>query len=204
MTRRPKKELSSEDRKLWKQVTDTVTPKTSSHQLDEEFAVAMAHLEASKTPKKINLKTSSSSMPIAQSPTAVSDAKKLQKTLPPLHRYTKREKSRLSRGLIDIDGTLDLHGLTQNQAHRKLFHFIDQSIARGWKNLLVITGKGRTDFDHTQKAYSDGMRETPGVLRRKVPQWLSDPSIRNKIIGYETAGPSHGGNGALLVRLRKG
>ena len=62
----------------------------------------------------------------------------------------------------------------------------------------MITGKGRPGggfrnlHDHER-----------GVLRRVVPLWLSLPEFRRVVLGYEDAGPVHGGGGALYVRIRK-
>jgi DNA-nicking Smr family endonuclease len=57
---------------------------------------------------------------------------------------------------------------------------------------LVITGKGSAD------AY--GGR---GVLKRQVPMWLRLPEFRGYVVGFEQAGITHGGEGALYVRLRR-
>jgi DNA-nicking Smr family endonuclease len=35
-----------------------------------------------------------------------------------------------------------------------------------------------------------------------VPQWLDEPDLRVFVIGFTTAGPRHGDEGALYVRLR--
>jgi DNA-nicking Smr family endonuclease len=47
---------------------------------------------------------------------------------------------------------------------------------------------------------ADGER---GVLKRQVPLWLAQPEFRALVIGFEEAAPSHGGAGALYVRVRR-
>jgi DNA-nicking Smr family endonuclease len=47
------------------------------------------------------------------------------------------------------------------------------------------------------------MREERGILRRMVPTWLAAPDMRAVVIGFDEAGPGHGGAGALYVRLRR-
>jgi DNA-nicking Smr family endonuclease len=42
-----------------------------------------------------------------------------------------------------------------------------------------------------------------GVLRRQVPLWLALPEFRRFIVGFDEAHVSHGGQGALYVRLRR-
>jgi DNA-nicking Smr family endonuclease len=43
-----------------------------------------------------------------------------------------------------------------------------------------------------------------GVLRRVVPQWLRLIEFRAYVAGFESAHVTHGGEGALYVRLRRG
>lgn len=111
-------------------------------------------------------------------------------------RIDPKTKRRLSRGRMSIDATLDLHGMRQHEAHGALSHFIASAYARGLRSLLVITGKGvrRTDF---------AQFEQKGVLRYRVPQWLEEPHVRSMIAGTEAAGQSHGGEGALYIRLKR-
>ena len=205
MAKRPKKNLSSEDRRLWKQVTDTVTPRqVNLNEGDEAFASAMQDIQKVKISGKPTVKTSSMSKVAMPSYSPLRDSKKPSSAaVPPLLGYNKREKSRLARGHTTLDGKIDLHGLTQDQAHKALHIFIGRAVASGWKNVLVITGKGTTHYNHGLKSYGELGQESPGVLRRKVPQWLSEPSVRSMVLGYETASSSHGGTGALFVRLRK-
>ena len=66
-----------------------------------------------------------------------------------------------------------------------------RSQASGAKVVLVITGKG---------VRGDGER---GVLKRQVPMWLRLPEFRDMVVGFETAGIGHGGEGAMYVRLRR-
>jgi len=205
MTKRRDKQLNSEDKKIWKQVTDTVTPRQiNSVQDQQDFENAMKQASFVKNPGKETLKQSSSvSAYIPPSSQKRSLKKSSVTNFPPLAGYNRREKSRLSRGLTEIDGRLDLHGMNQDQAYRALHIFIGRAVASKWKNVLVITGKGKAHIHQGLKSNDYMSVEPTGVLRRKVPQWLSEPSIRGMIIGYETASPSHGGSGALFVRLRK-
>ena len=101
-------------------------------------------------------------------------------------------KQRVVRGKETIDGRLDLHGLTQSEAHAMLLRFLRSASARGARLVLVITGKG--------SGGGDGQR---GVLRRHVPQWLGLPEFRATVVGFEDAHIAHGGEGALYVRVRR-
>jgi DNA-nicking Smr family endonuclease len=41
------------------------------------------------------------------------------------------------------------------------------------------------------------------VLRRQVPHWLRGPDLRDIVLGFEEAHVTHGGEGALYVRLKR-
>ena len=100
-------------------------------------------------------------------------------------------RTRVARGKEAIDGRLDLHGLTQSEAHTALLRFLRTATARDARLVLVITGKG---------GRGEGER---GILKRQVPQWLSLPEFRTLIIGFEQAHVAHGGEGALYIRVRR-
>lgn len=116
------------------------------------------------------------------------------KVPPPLAPLETRFRRRLARGVVEIDARIDLHGLRQEEAHRRLNAFLAGAQSRGCKLVLVITGKGGVSADpHAER----------GVLRRAVPMWLSSPGARSIVVGFESADPVHGGAGALYVRIRK-
>ena len=105
---------------------------------------------------------------------------------------------KVRRGRIDIDGKIDLHGMTQAEARETLRRFIGARAARGDRTVLVITGKGvKTDND-----YIAAMTER-GILRTMLPIWLSEPGLSHLISGWSVAARGHGGEGAWYVRLRR-
>ena len=100
----------------------------------------------------------------------------------------RRTLTRIKRGELAIDARLDLHGRTQEAAHRALVRFIATSAADGARLALVITGKGRGG---------------EGVLRAAVPRWLAEPAMRARILAVTPAPPQLGGSGAFCVMLRR-
>jgi len=115
-----------------------------------------------------------------------------EKPVPPLTNLDRRLRQRLARGRAGLDARIDLHGLTQADAHDALMRFLRVARAEGARIVLVITGKGMRGSDPDR-----------GVLRRQVPLWLRSPQLRETIVGFEPAGPVHGGEGAFYVRLRR-
>jgi DNA-nicking Smr family endonuclease len=101
----------------------------------------------------------------------------------------KRTHLRLKRGQIEIQGVMDLHGLTQVEAHRALQGFIEGAHNAGKRAVLVITGKGLTPGS--------------GVLRDAVPRWLNEPQLRKMILAFSHAQPKDGGEGALYVLVKR-
>jgi DNA-nicking Smr family endonuclease len=167
--------LSPDERVLWSAVTRSIAPMRAGAAAPEEDAVEAVRPAAPK-PAAAPL-----ARPLAQQPMP-----------PPLSPLGRRMRSRVARGKEDIDGRLDLHGLTQSEAHAALLRFLRQAGGRGARLVLVITGKGARG--------GEGER---GVLRRQVPQWLRLPEFRALVIGFEQAHVAHGGEGALYVRVRR-
>jgi DNA-nicking Smr family endonuclease len=97
---------------------------------------------------------------------------------------------RLKRGLHPIEGRLDLHGMTQAEAHRALAVFIHQSRAAGRRCVLVITGRGFGPAG-------------PGILKLAVPRWLEEEELRRQILAVAQAQPRDGGAGAIYLLLRR-
>jgi len=112
---------------------------------------------------------------------------------PPIERFAGIDRAnaeRLKRGQHPIEARLDLHGLTQSEAHHALIGFIEGSYRAGRRCVLVITGRGLG---------ADG----PGVLKSAVPRWLSEAGLRRRILAVAGAQPRHGGAGALYLLLRR-
>ena len=106
---------------------------------------------------------------------------------------------RIKRRVQGVEARLDLHGMTQKEAHVALRRFIRDTAVRGCRCVLVITGKGgRSDTE------SEFRSSALGVLRRSVPYWLKAPDLSRYVAGFEPALPKHGGAGALYVQLRRG
>jgi DNA-nicking Smr family endonuclease len=102
----------------------------------------------------------------------------------------RRQAERLRRGLLPIEGRLDLHGHRQDEAERELADFLARAQAADKRCVLVVTGKG------------SGKAEA-GVLRRMVPLWLNRPPNRARILAFAQAQPKDGGLGALYLLLKR-
>jgi DNA-nicking Smr family endonuclease len=176
---RKERSLSREEHALWDAVTRAVAPlhKRKTRQRDEPVILAPAAEPPAKPTRSVK---------IASAPAP--------KPSPPLAPLGRRMRSKLARGTESIDDRIDLHGMTQTDAHAALSHFLRRAQARGARLVLVITGKG---------ARADDAFAERGILKRQVPHWLESVALRSLVVGFESAGPGHGGTGALYVRLRR-
>ena len=174
-----RRRLDPDERSLWKDVTRSIAPLPKRRRPDD----------ADEAPAAPPLKVKAKSKPVAvAAPVAPRPVPRPEPA--PLGRKAKR---RLARGGDAIHGRLDLHGMTQAQAHDRLLSFLHTSQAKGAKVVLVITGKGARGGDTGER----------GVLKRQVPMWLRLPEFRDLVVGFESAGIGHGGEGAMYVRLRR-
>ena len=124
---------------------------------------------------------------------------------PQLTGFDRRTAQRFTRGQVDIERRLDLHGTGIEIARAHLLQFVRESQAQGARTVLVITGKGESPFArHTLHGASHyHAPERQGRLRRLVPEWFHDPEFRVFVSGFQPAHPKHGGGGALYVRIRR-
>lgn len=117
----------------------------------------------------------------------------------------RRTQQRLTRGQLSAEASLDLHGLTAEEAQAKLIRFIEIAKTNHYRLVLVITGKGASPFArhtlHGQSSYD--APERSGIIRRLLPQWLSSPALNDWINGFQPAHPRHGGGGAFYVLLKR-
>jgi DNA-nicking Smr family endonuclease len=174
-----RRDLDEEEKALWRQATRDVSPV-------RRRAAAKTVARAPKTAAlKIKAKT-------APAPAIVAAA--ALKTRSKQHAILgggdpARDRAAATRR-IEIDATIDLHGLTQAEAHRRLPHFLARAAARGARLVLVITGKGK----------ADGLR---GVLKSRFLDWIEEEPMRDLIARAAPAKPRDGGAGAFYVFLKR-
>lgn len=184
MSRRGRRRtLDEKERALWDQVTRSVTPLRP-----QPVAEALPPEPAPPAPVAPPARAASLRPPPAPAP-----------AVPPLAALEPKARRRLARGAA-VDARLDLHGLTQAAAHRRLRQFLKDAQASGLSVVLVITGKGERGAAMADLGLAEGAR---GVLKRAVPLWLAEPDLRGVVVGFEEAGRRHGGEGALYVRIRR-
>ena len=220
-TDRPKG-LSKADRDLWDHVSRSVSPIKSNRysgmendtikvlggtttQKSDTTMVSKAAKKSGNTPpsrrsvRPEELKKALENWPNASAMRATPKVEpSLRQNVPGLD---KRTAERLRKGKMEIDGKLDLHGLTRAEAHRRLRSFITAAQIQGKRCVLVITGKGSSRQKTDDAPFMQS--EKAGILREAVPKWLTAPDLQPLVIDIRHAQPKHGGSGALYVLLRR-
>ncbi|MCB2112209.1 MAG: Smr/MutS family protein [Parvularculaceae bacterium] len=98
---------------------------------------------------------------------------------------------------IAIDRIIDLHGLTQVEAHRLLLTRIPEALNKGERLVLVVTGKGGAIRPPRSGA------NARGVLRTRFFDWIEEPPLKGAIARVSQAKPKDGGAGAFYVFLKR-
>ncbi|PWK63427.1 Smr/MutS family protein [Aminobacter sp. AP02] len=175
-TRRDRK-LSEEERVLWNVIARTTSP------LKGRRAVEIPELPT-PAPEKLPATPVQSAQVLT--PASLTPPKRQYVA----HSLDEPTRDKLSKGRLPIEGRVDLHGMTQDEAYSLLLHFLARAHAGGVRYVLVITGKGNS-------------KGGDGVLRRMVPAWLNTAPFRMLVSSHDHAARHHGGSGAIYIRLRR-
>ena len=93
----------------------------------------------------------------------------------------------------------DLHGLTLNEANKKVKEIVKYCSGKNYKEILLITGKGL--HSNKEDVYKSS---NLSKIRFSVPDFInSDPEISKLILSMDNPPQKDGGEGALLIRLKK-
>jgi DNA-nicking Smr family endonuclease len=201
MSRKKRNTLSPEDRELWARVAKTARPMKTDFAHIFDFAPDPDVLDAPDIPSApVAPKPPRRSLrPTGSAPTPSHNlARPLSEALAnaPVA-MDKRRFHHMSRGKLDPEARIDLHGMTLAQAHAALNSFILRAQAKGLRLVLVITGKGRQVDD-------DGpIPRRRGALKHDVPQWLRMAPLGGAVLELREAHARHGGSGAYYVYLRR-
>jgi DNA-nicking Smr family endonuclease len=199
--RRRARTASADERELWHQVMRDTTPMRTTRRAPVDVPDATdpgteRTSGRSDTAGASNAQTTG--QPARKAPPRPQPTPPIQPKKPPDPGVTpgrtvgvdRRTADRLKRGRLEIDGRIDLHGMTRAAAQDALTAFVVSAAERGQRCVLVITGKG---------TFSGG----PGVLKQEVPKWLNMAPLRERIVAVTEAQPKHGGAGALYVLLKR-
>ena len=96
--------------------------------------------------------------------------------------------------------TIDLHGLSLDDANKKIDEFIKKCFADKIKKIIVITGKGK----RSQNVKNPYISKDLSILKNSVPKFIkSQLSLIKLIKEIKQATIEDGGEGAFYIFLRK-
>ena len=94
----------------------------------------------------------------------------------------------------------DLHGFSLEEANTKVREVITYCVEKNYKELLLITGKGI----HSTNEEDTYVSKNFGKLKYSVPDFIkSDTELNSLIISINEASFKDGGEGAILIKLKK-
>jgi DNA-nicking Smr family endonuclease len=192
--------LSKEDADLWEHTARSVDPlrRGKSRVTADAPGDAAESRPRIPHPGRTRLETKSATSEHAP----IAPKAPPQRSPPPLADLDRRKARKIASGQHDIEARIDLHGLRQVDAHRRLRAFLLGAHSDGLRMVLIITGKGLSR-DTDDPSGPDVMREERGVIRRMVPMWLAEADLRAIVVSFTSAHRRHGGSGALYVQLRR-
>ena len=96
--------------------------------------------------------------------------------------------------------TIDLHGFTLEEANKKVEEIILSCSKKNYKEILLITGKW-IHSDTDQNVY---VSQKLSKLKYSVPEYInSNPNLLNFVSTISMAKLEDGGDGAIVIKLKK-
>ena len=94
---------------------------------------------------------------------------------------------------------LDLHGSSLTESNEMVKKFINECFNRGYKKLLIVTGRGLRSKSYDNPYVSEKL----SVLKYSVPEFIkNDENLNNKISRISKAEIKDGGEGAIYIFLK--
>ena len=95
---------------------------------------------------------------------------------------------------------VDLHGLSLDEANKKIEILIDKYFMEGVEKIIIITGKGSRSKTSNNPYVSKDL----SILKNSVPEFIkSNSDLMKKIKSIKEAKIEDGGSGAFDIFLKK-
>ncbi|KUR72563.1 DNA mismatch repair protein MutS [Novosphingobium fuchskuhlense] len=192
--RAPPRGLSPEEAALWRRVAATVTPIHPKRPVP-----AIASTAAQNEPPPLPPKRVKGRVPPPRSEPVAAATPVRPLTAGGLDSSWERK---LTRGPLQPDVTIDLHGLSIALAHSRLNGGIEQALAMGARVILLIAGKHRPVAENGLPNHLEP-GDKRGAIRARLLDWLAASPQAGRIASVRPAQPRHGGDGAVYIVLRK-
>ena len=167
--------LSPEEAELWARVASTIKP--------------LSREKTASQPTEIQSKAPLRAAPAVRRSAPTS-------TPPPVPRGPGLDGTwdrRLSKGSVEPDRVLDLHGMSLDSAWRAIDLGLERAVARGERVVLLITGHHRPGEPPIRR----------WAIRAAIHDWLAASRHAGRIAAVRGAHRRHGGGGSLYIILRR-
>jgi DNA-nicking Smr family endonuclease len=98
---------------------------------------------------------------------------------------------RLRKGEFAVQGHIDLHGMTREEAKVAVDRFLRAARQSGKRCVLLVHGRGIHSKDQVP------------ILKEALQSWLATARFGRHVLAFATARPADGGAGAVYVLLRR-
>ena len=108
-----------------------------------------------------------------------------------MHGLDPRVVRRLRKGEFAVQGHVDLHGMTREEAKAALDLYLAGARHAGKRCVLVVHGRGLHSKDQVP------------VLKDALKRWMTTARFAEHVLAFATARPHDGGAGAVYLLLRR-
>jgi len=108
-----------------------------------------------------------------------------------VHGLDPRVVRRLRKGEFAVQGHVDLHGMTREEAKAALEAYVLRARHAGKRCVLVVHGRGLHSKDQVP------------VLKDALKRWMATARFSEHVLAFATARPHDGGAGAVYLLLRR-
>jgi DNA-nicking Smr family endonuclease len=98
---------------------------------------------------------------------------------------------RLRRGEFAVQGHIDLHGMTREEAKVAVDRYLKEARQSGKRCVLLVHGRGIHSKDQVP------------ILKAAIQGWFASARFGRHVLAFATARPVDGGAGAIYVLLRR-
>ena len=96
--------------------------------------------------------------------------------------------------------SFDLHGFTLSGANQKVYDLIINCQEKGFSEILLITGKGL----HSNTDQNTYVSKELSKIKFSVQEYInSQKDLSDKVYSIKQASTADGGEGALIIKLKK-
>ena len=107
------------------------------------------------------------------------DKKDWEKFLNSSEKLDVKDKDLDKRSNLNLEGAIDLHGYSLDDANKKIYEFIISSFENGFTKINVITGKGLRSTNKNDPYQSKDL----GILKYSIPNFIkNNKNLMSKII----------------------